>query len=92
MRWSAHDKALAQLRAAHPQWGWYIPKPDMIAGVLKDEAVTRGIAAVYASGEMWLVDVTRWDGKDWDSSEGCAADVVKAFEAARKGAWLEGQR
>lgn len=81
--------ALERLRAAHPQWGWYVPKPGMIAGALEEGGVTRGIAAVYAAGCGWAVSVTRWDGDDWDSEDGFDADVVKAFEAARRAAGLE---
>lgn len=34
---SCTQDALAQLRTRHPQWGWYAPKPGMIAGALEDE-------------------------------------------------------
>lgn len=87
---SCTQDALAQLRTRHPQWGWCVPKAGMIAGALEDgRGVTVGIAAVYAAGSGWGVYLTKWDGDDWTSEDGFDADVVEAFEAARKAAGLE---
>lgn len=82
--------ALERLRAAHPQWGWYVPKSGMIAGALEEGDLTRGIASVYAVAGGWLVTATRWTGEDWvDGGDEVRDDVVRAFEAARRAAGLE---
>lgn len=80
------DDALAQLRTRHPQWGWCASKRGVVQGELTDEAIC-AIHPVSAGG--WCATVTVWTGADWADHEGQAADVVKAFEAARRAAGLE---
>ncbi len=82
--------ALGQLRDKHPQWGWCVNGRSVIQGELRDDEV---ICAVYqvssAGGGGWHATVTVWREADWEDGEAAAADVVRAFEGARKAARVE---
>lgn len=78
--------ALAQLRDKHPQWGWAVNGRAVIQGELQDEVIC-AIYQVAAGG--WHATVTVWREADWEDGEAAAADVVRAFEDARKAARVE---
>jgi hypothetical protein len=79
--------ALAQLRDKHPQWGWCVSGRSVIQGELRDDEVICAVYQVTAGG--WHATVTVWREADWEDGEGAAADVVRAFECARRAARVE---
>lgn len=84
--------ALGQLRRYHPQWGWGVNKQGVICGEREGVA----ICSVYQLREDaqgvslgWIATVTVWPLEACEDGEGAAADVVKAFEDARRAARVE---
>jgi hypothetical protein len=78
--------ALAQLRRAHPQWGWVVNPQGLIHGE-REGVATCSICQVEGGG--WQARVTVWPLRDDEDGEGAGQDVVRAFELARKVARLE---
>lgn len=78
--------ALAQLRRAHPQWGWAVNPQGLIHGEREGAA----ICSIYqVAGGGWMATVTTWPYGDEQDGEEVDQGVVRAFEAARKAARLE---
>lgn len=79
--------ALAQLRRYHPQWGWGVNKNGVFCG--EREGVAICSVHQVRGGGGWHATVTVWREADWEDGEAAAADVVRAFEGARKAARVE---
>lgn len=76
--------ALDQLKAARPQWGWWLSpaSPDLIGGALD----AHWTATVRRTADGWRASVERRVAP-LDPGKVCGAtdaDVVRAFEAARE--------
>jgi hypothetical protein len=78
--------ALAQLRRAHPQWGWGVNPQGVICGEREGVATC---SICQGEGGGWQARVTVWPLADEEDGEGVDQGVVRAFEAARKAARLE---
>jgi len=71
--------ALAQLRRAHPQWGWCLPGAGGIAG----ESPSGSICQVsQGRGGGWRAVVTVWRDGDWADGDVVDHDAVRAFVGA----------